>query len=411
MSKGINTLQNLNFAIAATSAAVLAFGSYFNQIAVEEKNKLVLGEGSESSFIRSRQRAATLNNAGLGANFGGVIGAGIGGFAGGVFGFGAGAVPAAIAGGAIGSAVGGAAGGAFGFATGDDAAKIEVDRINFQKLQERNDSLFKGIANGTASIKDNRESFKAAIKLYTDKLNATQDTDTRTDIKGALNSSTVAMAAFIDSVKTTSKSMDDLQNSVGKDMLITFASLTNQHFPEYIAKLQKSIDEQTAYARITKDTAKSVKDYEDQINAVTNFSSAFNLASGTLVSSMDRIDAAANQFSVKDRVSPLLDNSSVAFGADFQKSISGFTDEFGTAGIVLGNSVNSAAQALQKLPSILNKLRTTAPFDLESNFVITFTKELQKVQISGPIQDILVAKAQQLIGDDVKDANIFHEIY
>lgn len=296
IAKGIDRLQLFSDVLSVLSSSALAVGAYFDQLANEEKKKLLLGGGNKDTFINQRTNAGRFNIGATGALTAGIFGAQIGSKIG-LIGGPAGAGIGGLIGGIGGAAVGGIGGALIGGGSANKQANSEVARIDFQKSVNSNASFVQGIASKNIDVKKNALKFQNIIREYNKILETSTDVDLRTDAKSALDNSAVALGVFIDEIKSTSKDINEFQRALGKtgdvtsDMLITFANLTNQYLPDYIEKLGDSIVDQEKMNEKIRDATDSLTAYENQIKAITALSTGFDYVTKTFIDGADTISS------------------------------------------------------------------------------------------------------------------------
>jgi hypothetical protein len=379
----------LNVGIAATAAGMIALGGFLER---EATAKLNLGQQSaRGNFIRGK----TLGGVGVGASAGSAIGGAAGGAAGALFTLpvgGTGAIPGALIGSAAGGAAGAGIGGIIGHGAGSREAKAILDRVEFDRRNKQFSQLLGNVQGGQSSPLGQLGGFRTGVQGLTTRLQSANPED-KESVQGAIGNAVIGMNQFVGEIAKTSKSFEELESIVSRDMLESLANFTELPLDKVIQGFKNQIDAQNKSVKslglLNTEEVKQLQRLQqfnylsaslnDAIDSVKRFSGQIDEIEGLFGGSART--TLGDQSGILGRSAGVIDRNLLA------NVVKQTTSGFGGRADVIGKEFLEIQQVLNKLPEIIVSA-TSKPFGVGSDLGHEF-RDAIKVAFPG-ISDTIV---------------------
>jgi phage anti-repressor protein/predicted nucleic acid-binding Zn-ribbon protein len=390
---------------------------------------LIVATNLASQFLR-RNASAELQNirSGIGGNRNRFVSqsAAAGGFsgfsAGATAGLGIGAAAGTIvpglgnvAGAGLGVVIGGTIGALNQYQSALKQARIELEKIDLSNEFNEFSRIIQKFNQGELSLNSSIGRINKQITDFGNQLETVSNAELREDLQGRISQARPALQTFVDTLARSSSSLEDFNNRLGEDRLNTLTTVLGISFSELQKSIRETIDASNNRLRIDRQSIQAQEQLRNRLVLQLEFASSVRdaaTAAATFDSQLQSLSSSLSgspvlsdfTFRALDQLSRIGELSNLD---QFARDVGRIGDVFGSAGQQFANETIGAAKALDELPNILIRLRSSNQFGSNLGFVDRLGQELEKLgQVPEFVIRSIQSQADKIIGDEAKDPTI-----
>lgn len=289
----------------------------------------------------------------------------------------------------------------------------EIETIKINKVSEDLGNLIKELGSGasvrTLSGEFNRLSYDLRSRMMT-----TTDSDLRSTTAAAIEGATDGLIDFVRKAQNASETFDQFRSIVNTQTLALVADRTGKTLSSLTKEISDSIKRQREYNAGLEESIRRNRDFEIGILSQRELDLAAQSASeslGGFSKGLEQIilgEGLNFGRGVSGAFSAIAGGAGV--GVDTNRLLQ-FADNFGPAAERLAKQSLEAAEAIEILPSLLLKMRSSdALSDGSGSFPTRFGALLDDAGIAPAIKNALVDQVSNIIGPEGQDQSIIDQI-
>lgn len=317
--------------------------------------------------------------------------------------------------GPLGAVVGGVIGGLTGLVSALKQAEAEIKEVKLAKEFETLNKTLEDINKGRITQVRGISGIRSGLQSLRGGLNSASTNEERQQARGRIRSSALPIEQAIRQIARTSSTFEEFETKVGKDTIRTFNILNNQSISKFNEEIRKSIEARQKETQQSQKLIQANLALETRIRNVVFLTNALEDAAFAAQRFDNVLTNISNPLGTTStrQVGSVLGRSNVSqdlFNAASRRTVGLLGNTAGAQ--ALGSEARLLNQVSNVLPDILLRLRSSDPLGQAGTFSVELGRLLSAELGPGSdvITDLIVRRAEQIIGSEGKDAKILNDV-